>query len=153
MCVCYLHCHEAGLCCYLVRHTANLLRPLQLLYFHLCPIYWLYLVVNTEIKTLKKEQDYFLRLIIFFVRRYRSLIIYRVSSRCDTKKQICIVFHHDTIEAWYVESLSNEADRDGETVRWTISRQMDQETLLSPLSVLLIVELCIIYGNTLWLWL
>jgi hypothetical protein len=30
-------CHEAGLCCYLVIHMENLLRPLQLLYFHLWP--------------------------------------------------------------------------------------------------------------------
>jgi hypothetical protein len=27
---CYLDCHEAGLCCYLVMHIENLLRPLQL---------------------------------------------------------------------------------------------------------------------------
>jgi hypothetical protein len=39
--VCYLHCHETGLCCYLVIHIDNLLRPLQLFYFHLWPIYWL----------------------------------------------------------------------------------------------------------------
>jgi hypothetical protein len=31
----YLDCHEAGLCCYLVIHIENLLRPLQLFYFHL----------------------------------------------------------------------------------------------------------------------
>jgi hypothetical protein len=37
----YLDCHEAGLHCYLVIHTENLLRPLQLFYFHLWPIYWL----------------------------------------------------------------------------------------------------------------
>jgi hypothetical protein len=42
--VCYLDCHEAGLCCYLVIHIENLLRPLQLFYFHLwlftdCPSY------------------------------------------------------------------------------------------------------------------
>jgi hypothetical protein len=36
--VCYLDCHEAGLCCYLVIHIENLLRPLQLFYFHLWPI-------------------------------------------------------------------------------------------------------------------
>jgi hypothetical protein len=40
----YLDCHEAGLCCYLVIHIENLLRPLQLLYFHLWPIYWLSVV-------------------------------------------------------------------------------------------------------------
>jgi hypothetical protein len=39
--ICYLDCHEAGLCCYLVRHTENLLHPLQLFYFNLWPIYWL----------------------------------------------------------------------------------------------------------------
>jgi uncharacterized membrane protein len=37
--VCYLDCHEAGLCCYLVIHTENQLHPLELFYFHLCPIY------------------------------------------------------------------------------------------------------------------
>jgi hypothetical protein len=42
--VCYLDCHEAGLCCYLVIHIENLLRPLQLFYFHLWPIYWLSLL-------------------------------------------------------------------------------------------------------------
>jgi hypothetical protein len=39
--VCYLHCHETRLCCYLVIHMANILRLLQLFYFHLRPIYWL----------------------------------------------------------------------------------------------------------------
>jgi hypothetical protein len=42
MCVCYLDCHEAGLCCYLVTHIENLLHPLQLFYFNLWTIYWLY---------------------------------------------------------------------------------------------------------------
>jgi hypothetical protein len=32
--VCYLDCHEAGLCCYLLIHIENLLRPLRLFYFH-----------------------------------------------------------------------------------------------------------------------
>jgi hypothetical protein len=40
----YLDCHEARLCCYLVTHIENLLRPLQLFYSHLWPIYWLSLV-------------------------------------------------------------------------------------------------------------
>jgi hypothetical protein len=44
MCICYLDCHEAGLCRYLVSHTQNLLHPLQLFYFHLWPFYWLSLV-------------------------------------------------------------------------------------------------------------
>jgi hypothetical protein len=38
LCVCYRDCHEAGLCCCLVIHIENMLRPLQLFYFHLCPI-------------------------------------------------------------------------------------------------------------------
>jgi hypothetical protein len=42
--VCYLDCREAGLCCYLSIHIENLLRPLQLFYFQLWPIYWLSLV-------------------------------------------------------------------------------------------------------------
>jgi hypothetical protein len=42
--VCYLDYHEAGLCCYLVIHIGNVLRPLQLFYFHLWPIYWFSLV-------------------------------------------------------------------------------------------------------------
>jgi hypothetical protein len=42
--VCYLDYHEAGLCWYLVIHTENLIRPLQLFYFHFGPIYWLSLV-------------------------------------------------------------------------------------------------------------
>jgi hypothetical protein len=28
-------CHEAELCCYLMIHIGNILRPLQLFYFHL----------------------------------------------------------------------------------------------------------------------
>jgi hypothetical protein len=43
---CYLDCHEAGLCCYLVIQIENLLLPLQLFYFHLWPIYWLSLVIG-----------------------------------------------------------------------------------------------------------
>jgi hypothetical protein len=44
--VCYLDCHEAGLCFYLVIHTENVLHQLRLFYFHLFPIYWLSLVVS-----------------------------------------------------------------------------------------------------------
>jgi hypothetical protein len=44
--VCYLNSHQAGLCCCLVIlvHIENLLRPLQMVYFHLWPIYWLSLI-------------------------------------------------------------------------------------------------------------
>jgi hypothetical protein len=44
--VCYIDCHEAGLCCYLVIHIENLLHPLQLLYFYLWPIYWFSLIAD-----------------------------------------------------------------------------------------------------------
>jgi hypothetical protein len=47
--VCYLDCHEAGLCCYVVIHIENLLHPLQLLYFHSGSIYWLSLVQHCAI--------------------------------------------------------------------------------------------------------
>jgi hypothetical protein len=43
--VCYQDGHEAGLCCYLVIHTENLLHQLQLFYLHLWLIYWLCLVL------------------------------------------------------------------------------------------------------------
>jgi hypothetical protein len=46
MCVCYLDCHEGGLCCYLVIHIEHLLHPLQLFYFHLWHIYWLSLIIS-----------------------------------------------------------------------------------------------------------
>jgi hypothetical protein len=39
--LCYLDCHEAGLCCYLVMHIETQLHSLQLFYFHLRSIYWL----------------------------------------------------------------------------------------------------------------
>jgi hypothetical protein len=42
----YLDCHEAGLCCYIVIHTENLLCPLLLFYFHLWHIYWLSLIID-----------------------------------------------------------------------------------------------------------
>jgi hypothetical protein len=44
--ICYLDFHEVGLCCYLViLHIENLLRPLQLVYCPVWPIYWLSLVL------------------------------------------------------------------------------------------------------------
>jgi hypothetical protein len=56
--VCYLDCHVAGLCCYLVIHTENLL---QLFYFHLWPIYWLSLVYNKSFKEKVIELPYMYR--------------------------------------------------------------------------------------------
>jgi hypothetical protein len=46
--ICYLDSHEAGLCCYIMIHIENLLRPLHLFYFHLWPVYWLSLVTSQE---------------------------------------------------------------------------------------------------------
>jgi hypothetical protein len=47
--VCYLDCHEGGLCFYLVMYIENHLHPLQLFYFHLWPIYWSSLVRKTSV--------------------------------------------------------------------------------------------------------
>jgi hypothetical protein len=46
MLVSYLDCHEAGPCCYIAIHIENLLRPLELFYFHLWSIYWLSFVLT-----------------------------------------------------------------------------------------------------------
>jgi hypothetical protein len=54
----YLDCYESGLCCYLMIHIENPLRPLQLFYFHLWPIYWLSLVVkdrSTQLQGVKQK--------------------------------------------------------------------------------------------------
>jgi hypothetical protein len=34
MCVCFVDCREAGVCCYLMIHLENLLHPFQLIYLH-----------------------------------------------------------------------------------------------------------------------
>jgi hypothetical protein len=47
--LCYLECHEAGLCCYLVIRIENLLHPLHLFYFHLWSIYWLSLILVADL--------------------------------------------------------------------------------------------------------
>jgi hypothetical protein len=44
---CYLDYHDSGLCCYILIHIENLLRPLQLLYFNLWPNYWFSLILIT----------------------------------------------------------------------------------------------------------
>jgi hypothetical protein len=51
MLIFYLDCQEAGLCCYLVIHTENLIRPSELFYFHLWPIYWTSACVGFEVLT------------------------------------------------------------------------------------------------------
>jgi hypothetical protein len=50
--ICYLDCREAGLWRYIVMHIGNLLRPLQLFYFHLWHIYWFSLIrINHNVKS------------------------------------------------------------------------------------------------------
>jgi hypothetical protein len=46
---CYLHCHEAD-CAATKWYIGNLLRPLELFYFYLWPIYWLSLVIRLGMK-------------------------------------------------------------------------------------------------------
>jgi hypothetical protein len=46
MLVYYLDCNEAELSCNIVIHFEKPLRPLQLFYFHLSPIYWLPVETN-----------------------------------------------------------------------------------------------------------
>jgi hypothetical protein len=45
-------CHEAGLCCYLVIHIENFIRPLQLFYFHL----WLFLLILPRIRIIRSRR-------------------------------------------------------------------------------------------------
>jgi hypothetical protein len=59
--VCYLDYHEAGMWCYLVIHTENQLRPLQLFYFHLWPFYWPSLVFTFH----AFRQENFMVIILF----------------------------------------------------------------------------------------
>jgi hypothetical protein len=56
MLVFYLDCHETGLCCYLVIHIENLLLPLQLFYFHLWRIYWLFFVFYIILENYKNHE-------------------------------------------------------------------------------------------------
>jgi hypothetical protein len=56
---CYLDCHEGGLSRYLMVHIGNLLRPLQLFYFHLWLIYWLSFVHTKFRKDLFRRSNLF----------------------------------------------------------------------------------------------
>jgi hypothetical protein len=51
--VCYPDCHEAELYCYVIIHIENLLRQLELLYFHLWRIYWLSSVTYREVRSIR----------------------------------------------------------------------------------------------------
>jgi hypothetical protein len=48
--ICYLDCHEVGLCCYLSIHIESLWHLLQLFYFHLWRTYWLSLVYSPVLR-------------------------------------------------------------------------------------------------------
>jgi hypothetical protein len=66
--VCYLDCHEAGVCCYLVIHVENVLRPLQMFCFHLWPIYWLSHVFNVRCaKRFRHRWEYRIRFSYMFM--------------------------------------------------------------------------------------
>jgi hypothetical protein len=69
----YLDCHEAGLCCYLVIHIENLLRPLQLFCLHLWSIYWLSLVAGIGLESVNWK-----------VRVFATLICSNVEIKIDT---------------------------------------------------------------------
>jgi hypothetical protein len=85
--VCYLDSHEAGMCCYLVIHTENLLRPLQLFYFHLWPIYWLprtYVLLAVKWLDCKDEHS---SLLTFFMVYFTIIRFIRVHWRWWRREQ------------------------------------------------------------------
>jgi hypothetical protein len=51
--ICYLNCHDAGLCCYLVIHIEDLWCPLQLFYFHLWLIYGSTLYIRCRMQSVE----------------------------------------------------------------------------------------------------
>jgi hypothetical protein len=73
---CYLYCHTAGLCCYLVIHTENLLHPFPPFYFHLWSNYWLSLVQKIHV----------------IISQAMSLSPKRSSSTSLNHKCVCIPF-------------------------------------------------------------
>jgi hypothetical protein len=96
--VCYLDCHEAGLCYYLVMHIGNLLHPLQLFYFHLWTIYWLSLVALYLRRRLIRspcsqpcdviEQEASLLRQVAGSRRMRALLTCRNGSQGWSRRQV-----------------------------------------------------------------
>jgi hypothetical protein len=82
--VCYLDCHKAGLCYYLVIHIENLLRPLELFYLHLWRIYWLSLVFCNYLLT-------------------NHLIIRRGVVYMSYSQGCCIIWRSFIIVTWVLE--------------------------------------------------
>jgi hypothetical protein len=71
--VCYLDCHEAGLRYYLVIYIENFIRPLQLFYFYLWPVYWLSLVFPLTIYMSKSVTIFFICWRFYNVSRSESV--------------------------------------------------------------------------------
>jgi hypothetical protein len=90
--ICHLGCHDAGLCCYLLIHTENLLRPLQLFSFHLCPIYWLSLVFIY---------------VSFVISRHTSLLFSHPRVLSEVTLEAASLFWHFYLMLWCSVNLSS----------------------------------------------
>jgi hypothetical protein len=85
--LCYQDCHEAGLSYYIMMHMYNLLRPLQLFYFHLWPIYWLSRVdssvsMRRALRLSRPEVKTQFRWKISFAERVALMTVGNVLSTC-----------------------------------------------------------------------
>jgi hypothetical protein len=83
--VSYLDCHEAELCCYLVILIGNLLRPLQMFYFHLWRIYWLSLVHLLQ-----------------FSNPQQNISTYRIDTINSNKRLLVPSWFLHNLGSWYV---------------------------------------------------
>jgi hypothetical protein len=115
MSVCYLDCHETGLCCYLVIQIGNLWRPLQLFYFRLWPIYWLCLLAIWLLGSRMCAEVSWSKM--------RSSAVY-----CDNSKEQNFKFSH----RWLWRILSSGIQR--RVVRWK-STDVSEERVVSFFTV------------------
>jgi hypothetical protein len=83
----YLDCHKAGLCCYLVIHIENILRPLQMFSFHSPPIYWLSLVEQARLSQIALQ-------ISFLVHYFDKSSVYTSIYVLHTILQFQCALHH-----------------------------------------------------------
>jgi hypothetical protein len=98
---CYLDCHEAGQCCYLVIHTENLLSPLQLFtsifdVFTDSPSYKLWLLFLPSVPPGKYRDGNYIELgSIVFTQHFND-----VSLLCDfiNNSQYCHCILIDTMQ-------------------------------------------------------
>jgi hypothetical protein len=79
-----LDCHEAELCYYLVIQIENLLRPLQLFYFHLWPIYWLSIVLGSLNSSLSYDTRFTMGLTPWKIITSRKLIFSQLFRKFST---------------------------------------------------------------------